>query len=431
MSCSLLLDFGATRIKSALVNDATGQIEHVQSRACTAAVCHNAQFEIPLAGLTRDFLEICKSYETHDFKRILMCSQMHGFVLCDKNNQPLTEYISWQDERALLPLGSGPSSWKLFFDAFGSTFKEKTGMRLRSCFPVVKVLDYLRQHHAEYIKVLSLPEALLLAGKPSHRVHVTMAAGSGMIDFASAQPDKEMCDFLRQEGNGTEIVFNTISKQVIPAGTVAINHRDIPVYTAIGDHQCAVWGAGNTLETLSFNIGTGSQVSAICTQAPNTLQTERRHFLNGLELQTITHIPAGRVLAALMNFYHTLTGKDGWERFTAVPLKHVQQAAGRFNLSFFKDAWNYTDGGGITGLALADLNESTLWAELFRSFAQQYVRAANHFSPRRKQLILSGGKLAKLPALASFFEQELSMTVHLSAQTDETLVGLAKLAKEI
>ena len=431
MSYSLLLDFGATRIKSALVDDTTGQIEHVQSRACTPAICHGAQFEIPLAELTHDFLEICKIYEGYDFKRIFVCSQMHGFVLCDEKEQPLTEYISWQDERATLPLSSGPSSWELFSNAFDSTFKEKTGMRLRSCFPVVKILDYVRQHRADYIKVLSLPEALLLVGKPSHQVHITMAAGSGMVDFTSCQPDKDMCDFLHQEGKGTKIAFNTISKQVIPAGTVEINHRDIPVYTAIGDHQCAVWGAGNTLETLSFNIGTGSQVSAICTQAPNIPQTERRHFLNGLELQTITHIPAGRVLAALMDFYHALTGRDGWEHFTAVPLEKIQQVTGRFNLSFFKDAWNYTDGGGITGLTLTDLNEPILWAELFQSFAQQYVRAANYFSPPRKQLVLSGGKLAKLPALAGFFEQELSMSVHLSAQTDETLVGLAKLAQEI
>lgn len=304
-------------------------------------------------------------------------------------------------------------------------------MRLRSCFPVVKILDYLRLYPTDYIKVLSLPEALLLIGRPADRVHITMAAGSGMIGFSSAQPDEDMCAFLRREGKVTDIVFNTVSTQTVPAGTVTINHRDIPVYTAIGDHQCAVFGAGNTLETLSFNIGTGSQVSAICTQAPNTSDTERRHFINGLELQTITHIPAGRVLTALIDFYHTLTGKDGWKCFTEVPLEKIQQASGRFNLGFFQDAWNYTNGGGITGLSLTDLKEPVLWAELFRSFAQQYIQAADCFAPRRKQLLLSGGKLAKLPALAKFFEQELAMSVCLSAETDETLVGLAKLAQEI
>lgn len=432
MSYSLLLDFGATRIKSALLDDNTGQIQHVLSRPCTQAICKGDYFEIPITGLTQDFLCICNEYTSFDFTRIFMCSQMHGFVLCDEHQHFLTDYISWQDERALRPVGQEPSSWELFSAAFSATFKDITGMRLRNGFPVVKVLNFLRLHTVNYIKVLSLPEALLLAGKPTHQVHVTMAAGSGMINFETQQPDENILDFLSQHtATRTQIDFNTITNEIIPSGTITLSNREILVYTAIGDHQCAVLGAGNTQETLSFNLGTGSQVTAICQRAPNSPDTERRHFLNGQEFQTITHIPAGRVLAALMNFYQMLTGRDGWERFTAVSLAQVQQAKPRFDLAFFKDAWHYTHGGGVTGLQLTDLNESVLWADLFRSFAQQYVCAAGLFHLPRKTLILSGGKLAKLPVLADFLKQELKMAVRVSAQTDETLLGLAMLAKSI
>ena len=215
----------------------------------------------------------------------------------------------------------------------------------------------------------------------------------------------------------------------MPAGELTIGTRQVTVYTAIGDHQCAVWGAGNTEETLSFNIGTGSQVSAICAQAPTDNLTERRHFLDNLELQTITHIPAGRVLAGLVDFYHTLTGRDGWMQFQTLTHADLQEATLQFNLAFFPDAWGFEPGAGrVSGLTLQGLTEKNFWASLFRSFAQQYISAARLFTPSRQKIVLSGGKLAKHPLLKQYVEENSNTPVHVTPSAEETLTGLCLLA---
>lgn len=432
MSYSLLLDFGATRIKSALYEHASGQLLDVQSRPCTQN--HSSQapyFEIPLAGLIHDFQSVCEAYTTrHNYKQIFICSQMHGFVLTDENFTPLTDYISWQDERALLPVGQEPSSWELFDQAFATSFQQITGMRLRMGFPAVKVLDFLRKNPGRNVYVLSLPEALLLGQKSKHNVHITMAAGSGLIDFNTRQPSPVFLDFLEQHSPGSRVLFQNITSEIVPAGEITIKGRTITVYTGVGDHQCAVWGAGNTLETLSFNIGTGSQVSAICTQASaDNLQTERRHFFDNLELQTITHIPAGRVLAGLMDFYHTLTGRDGWAQFQTLTRADLQEATLQFNLAFFPDAWGFKPGAGsLSGLTLQGLTEKNFWASLFRSFAQQYISAAHQFTPGWKKIMLSGGKLAKYPLLKQYVEENAKTPVQVTPSAEETLTGLCLLA---
>lgn len=433
MSVSLLLDFGASRIKSALVNDETGALSCIESRQCTQAVKKQGRFEIPLRNLTADFMSVCADYAQREaVSRILICSQMHGFVLADKDGRALTDYISWQDESVLLPCDGKESSWKLFSTEFSGHFKDITGMRMRAGFPVVKILDYVRRNPGGYIKVLSLPEALLLEGKPRHKAHITMAAGSGCVDFASCMPSADILRFLSRRGSGVEIAFNEVCKEVVPAGEINLSGKWVPVYTGVGDHQCAVLGAGNNQKTLSFNIGTGSQVSAVCGRAPLTPDTERRHFFAGQELETITHIPAGRVLAALTDFYKTLTGKDGWTLFNAVTPSDMETATLHFNLAFFPDAWGFNKGGGsVVGLTSAGLTEKNFWASLFVSFAQQYVKAAHLFVPARKFAVLSGGKLAKNPILAQYLQRQLQMTVKIADASDETLIGLALLAKQI
>ncbi|MBR4356075.1 MAG: hypothetical protein IKP96_05905 [Elusimicrobiaceae bacterium] len=432
MSYSLLLDFGATRIKSALWDDSTGKLLDIKSRPCTKTnSTHLPYFEIPLAGLTRDFVSVCEDYAArYDYEKIFICSQMHGFVLTDEKHHPLTDYISWQDERALLTHGQEPSSWELFSHTFASDFQSITGMRLRMGFPAVKVLDFLRQHPGMTIRVLSLPEALLLAAKPYHKVHLTMAAGSGLVDFETRQGSQKLLEFISHTTQGAHVAFNEIVTEIVPAGELSVKHKTRLVYTGVGDHQCAILGAGNTLETLSINIGTGSQVSAICKKAPTGTKTERRPFFNNLQLQTITHIPAGRVLAELVNFYHTLTGKDGWEQFQNISTDDIERATLQFNLAFFPDAWGFQNGAGsISGLTANGLTEKNFWASLFRSFVQQYISAIHLFSINRKRIVLSGGKLAKHPLLINQLEKQLKIPCVAIPLAEETLTGLAQLAQ--
>lgn len=432
MPANLLLDFGATRLKAALCGK-DGELFAVKSYPSTPARREGSLVEIPLQQLLQDFQEVLQHYDAiAPYERVFVCSQMHGFVLTDEQNRPLTDYISWQDERALQPLNEWEkSSWEIFSAAFAGNYKDITGMRLRAGFPVVKILDFLRKNSYPCVRVLSLPEALCLGGKPFNKVHITMAAGSGCIDFLSQLPSPQILDFI-QSYTKSRVEFNQITKEIEPAAQLTVNGRRVMLYTGIGDHQCAVYGAGNTLDTLSVNIGTGSQVTAVCTQASATADTERRHFLHGLQMQTITHIPAGRVLAALIAFYESISGRtDGWDCFASAGKKEDPVSCPHFNLALFADAWSadLTPRGSITGLTLENLTSQRCWAGLFYSFAEQYIQSLSLLdTSNRSCIILSGGKLAKNIVLADYFQKKFQKKVQITHAADETLVGLSMLA---
>ena len=97
----LLMDFGASRIKAAhLIED---NIENVRDYVSVApCINKNKRFEVSSADIKNKFIEIAAEYyKEHDYQGILICSEMHGFIVVDKNNNALSNYVSWKTERSL------------------------------------------------------------------------------------------------------------------------------------------------------------------------------------------------------------------------------------------------------------------------------------------------------------------------------------------
>src|SRR5690606_26437889 len=82
-------------------------------------------------------------------------------------------------------------------------------------------------------------------------------------------------------------------------------------YAPVGDHQCALVGALLQARELSLNISTGSQVSVIApTFVPGEYET--RPYFDGATLQTVTRLPAGRALTALVSLLTELAQAEGY-----------------------------------------------------------------------------------------------------------------------
>lgn len=114
MTPYLLVDFGTTSTKAALVDLDTGAFAHPQRYPAIPSIPGpSGHFELPLGALRRRFLEICADGQAQaPLHGILLCSEMHGFALLDAQDQPLGNYISWKDERSRHPLGDRiPSPW--------------------------------------------------------------------------------------------------------------------------------------------------------------------------------------------------------------------------------------------------------------------------------------------------------------------------------
>ena len=101
----LLVDFGTTSTKSALVDLDSGAFSHIlRHPAIPNCAAPSSHYEISLDAIRARFLDICTHYYDHlkvHFAGIAICSEMHGFAILDHNKKPLTNYISWKDERSL------------------------------------------------------------------------------------------------------------------------------------------------------------------------------------------------------------------------------------------------------------------------------------------------------------------------------------------
>ena len=92
---SFLIDFGASRIKSAIC-DGSNMYDIQSNNPIEAVVSYNKKFEINPAMLQNQFKELAKQYyKKYKFENIFISSQMHGFALLDENSKIITNYINF------------------------------------------------------------------------------------------------------------------------------------------------------------------------------------------------------------------------------------------------------------------------------------------------------------------------------------------------
>ena len=344
--------------------------------------------------------------------------------LADKNNTPLTPYISWKDERCLTSYKGG-NYYSVLNEMISDTFRDISGMTSRPCFPLYNVFTFLKENSFNKpVKILTLADFLASCFEGcSNKTHISMAAGLGFFNIKKKEYEQKFIDLC-----GKNISFNSVSDVVVPVAFYKKNNQKIPVYTGIGDHQCAVFGAGNDETSISFNLGTGSQISVVSHSVET--KTDLRPFLCEKYLHTITHIPSGRALAVYADF---LGGKDCWNEIDCLTLKELKNSSLIFDLALFESAENFNGYRGISNIQEKNLTHQNAMASLIRSYADQYVTLLQKFTlgSQLKTVILSGGISRRIPVLKEYFKQKLSYDVVVVDITEETFFGLLKLATAV
>ena len=422
----LLIDFGASRIKTALlINDEiTNVCDYSSIPPCDTK---NNKYEVPVEKLKETFIQIVETnYLKHKYDGILICSEMHGFLVTDNNNQAKSNYISWKTERSTL---GNPSDFDILKSQIEPIFLKKTGMNPRACYPIFNLCSMTKNGEFTGGKIVSLPEWIAtLGGKSTNKAHVTMSAGLGFYNIYTNQFDKELVDVIK-----SDIFFNDVVKDIEIAGFISIKGDEIPIYTGVGDHQCAVLGAGNDCNTISVNLGTGSQVAII--NLKNDF-CEKRPFFNGDLLSVITHIPSGRMLNSFINFLKTINpNTDFWQELDNITIKELTKSNLNMDLSIFKSAWNYTNGSLISNINEDNFTKENYMASLLRNYIFQYKNAIEKLHPDNmyNKIVLSGGIPSKLPIIKEYLniitDKKYTITYN-KPKYDETLLGLQIISKK-
>lgn len=457
MSQILLVDFGASRIKTLLFDSVESAIvdkeECVSPSAKSRASVKN-RFEIPVEEYWEALLEtagkIILRHPEKNIKQMWICSEMHGFVLTYLDGRAITPYISWKDQRANFDDINGESTFEKLKSELHS-FRSITGMHLKSGLPVLTLASGCRTGSISELKalsedanvrVLSLVDWLLFrGGESSPKANITLAAGLGIYDINKQALSQEILNskYLDSLNIWSLDIECDISKSL---GSIRIFDFTISVFGGIGDFQAAI--AGSELfdkYDAVLNLGTGSQaaVRALNTLAPN--DNEVRIMSDGSFLNVITHIPCGRALNVFASFLNAVSAEGGggdvfWKVWSLLSSAAIVKSRLVSNLALFESAWGRRcDAGsnGAIGLDEGSSSVSDVLAGIAKSWLLQYSNALNKLDPfvTAKKVIVCGGVGQKSKFAIPVLEQLMPQRQFHLATTlagEETFDGLLRLA---
>ena len=444
MTPYLLVDFGTSSTKAVLVDLETGIFHHLKRYGALSRLPGPTyQHETRLVSIRDRFEEICQYYRSELAVRlagIVICSEMHGFALADESGEPATEYIGWLDERSAYAVGAGgPAPYSEMSQGIEENFRSVTGMRARPGFAIFNLVHLARSRPLPNgLRVLSLPCWLSMSsGDSRHKIHNSMLAGMGLYDISKRSASSDMQSLLEELG-GRRYLLNDLATEHEVSGYWHHAGETIPIYTGVGDHQCALLGAGNRPnESISLNLGTGSQISVVASKARHP-DLEVRPFFGADQLKTITHIPGGRALAEYIGFLEEVAGAgkgaggpvDYWAMLADIDEDQLRQASLSFDLAILRGARGFAGGGAIGNISAGELTLANYLRSLVNSFLQQYVEVVDLFDPTCEigHCILSGGVARKLPHLKDLVRSRLRREVLPATAIDESLLGLRNIA---
>lgn len=363
-----------------------------------------------------------------DAAGIVMCSQLHGMVFTTENGKAVANAINWQDQRALQPFpGSGGSYFDEINRRITTEERRQLGNEARPGVPLC-FLFWLVQNQrlpAEAVTATALPNFVVanLCGSPP-RSDVTNAFAHGALNVETRDWHRPVIEKLGFGG--------VRWPEIVPQGTVVGEYcsgfRKVPVFAPVSDYHCSQVGAFLDDGELSVNISTGSAVIQLARGCEfGDFQT--RPWFDGRFLKTITHIPGGRALNALIRLLTELAQaqgvelRDPWDYILAEAAK-VESTDLRVNPTFYFSAMG--DRGAITHAREENLTVGHLFQAAFAGMADNYAACAARVCPRRDwtQLVFSGGVALKTALLRRLICERLGQSHRLAASDEDTLLGL-------
>lgn len=413
----LAIDIGGTYIKTALLNPERLQITRVL-RSPTPGFTSNQNRqhkEISITELSQVLNRQLKNYNDVKISGQVLTHQMHGFVLVDKSGKARSQYISWQDKR-------GVSTHDELLHQLGLERLNDSGRELKFGYPLSTLFAMKKSGESlTSLTPITLSEWFTseLTGQPFLSIDLTNASAFGGFNLKSKNWNFD----LQKELGLAELNWPKVSNDF-----ASIEHNNQRIYLSQGDQQIALAGSFLHDENrLTLNIATGSQ----CVQLMNALsfgEYQTRPYLGDSWLKTITHIPAGRAMNRLFEFFADVVGVQSLSESVFERLENlaaqVTGAAPEVSLGFFDGA--YGSKGEIQNLSEDSMNGANFYRACMRSIAANHFNASSILDKNQswKEFFIIGGLGQKSKVLQSELKDLFQLEIKHPIYSEDTLVGL-------
>jgi xylulokinase len=289
-----LLDIGGTDIKSCIYSADNSEISFLKRSKTPNLLKPSAvKREIDPNALLKEVYWHLSEIKILNIpiSGLLVSGQMGGWITTDQLNTPLSNIVSWQDLRSTINQG---------LVNIDSKFIQLNGGEFRAGLPLLGLLtDFHENRLTNKIRFHTLTSfiAASLSQDYQYLIHETDIASSGIYNIYDNLYISELIKEFEEN-----ISFPKVCKSLTTIGYS--DFLSCAVYTPVGDQQASLYGARLDRDNIVINIGTGGQVSKI--YGDQISKNQVRPYFFGQKIETITHLPAGR----LINFIVELSSKD-------------------------------------------------------------------------------------------------------------------------
>jgi sugar (pentulose or hexulose) kinase len=372
--------------------------------------------------------------------------QMHGILLLDKLNNPVTNFISWQDQRATEFLSESQETYLNFLKDNLLNYINLTGTDLRSGMMGPLLFWFKRKgffNNNTEIKATFISDYLVSVLTENEPLcDPTNASGSGIYNIKDGE---WLNEYFEITGIDYNILPNVVESKSL-AGQLAYSQskklnmkQGTPVYVSIGDYQATLISSKLNDSSISINVGTGAQVSLLINEYPDSVNYEIRPYINDTYLKCVTGLPGGRLLALfekfLKNIFHefsfSISKVDILYELDSLCVKNISDTDIVCKPNFFD--YNIDSDSGFANITKSNFNIKELYYSTIRACVQEYYDSFNKIRipvtyKKDCKILLTGGVINKSKLMSNIIIDLFNYDVIHSEFEEEAAVGAAMIA---
>jgi sugar (pentulose or hexulose) kinase len=372
---ALIIDVGSTSIKASGLEEMP-----TPTPFPTAAGRHETN---PMAYLDAVQSLISAAGEV---SAVAFSTQMHGVLLTDSSNKPVSPFLSWQDERAL--------EGALLTTVAGAA-AAISGIPPRAGIGAATLARYLEENPLPGGRIHTIGSFLISRLGGPYVTHVTNAAPLGLVDLSTGQWSAEL------------IAAYGLSAFELPTIVSGYESLGSGLYPDLGDHQASVLGSGLEDDEFAVSLGTAGIGARLSSSPAAPAGVEVRPYVDGRFLHVRSRQSGGRLAAQFFAAFVDLARVAG---------RDVGEAA-------FWDDVSGQPGG--------------LWGGVVERFLDQYVEGYRAVMGQLfgasvpSRLRLNGGMAAHIPWFRDEFGNSLGLATVTPPPGDLAVRGIAQLLRRV
>lgn len=422
---ALGLDIGTTSI-SACVIDIESKEPLIIRTIKNPGIINDASNQNP--DVILDSVKSIIKQMSRDYPKVVsigLTGQMHGILYTDRKFNAISPLYTWQDCRGDLIYRNAKT--------YAQELSDITGYKTASGYGAVTHYynTVNRKIPAGGVKIITIHGYIAgkLCGNTDVPLHISDAAAIGLFDFSKNGFDLKA---IRESGMDSSF-FPDVKKSVSSIGKMG----RVEIFLPVGDNQAVFTGSvKDYYETVSLNIGTGSQVSILYDRFIQKSNCETRPF-NGKDYLIVgSSLCGGRSYDILEKFIDrcaTLAGAPEERRYDIMKkiADNVFDINDRLEVetTFAGTRQNPDIRGSINNIGTKNFTPEHMVEGFLRGMIKElyamYEEIKDKTHKRHKILAGSGNGIRKNPALRRIVSEVFEIPVEMGKCEEDAAFGAA------